>query len=274
MRVRRVIREFRRELKEDRIGDLAAMMTYFALFALFPMAIFVITIALLVVPQETLSEATSLATRAMPEQVGALISEQVTRMQQAAGGGIAIGSLAVALWGASRGAVSLARVLNDVFDVEETRPWWKIQLTGIAVTLGVGLLLVAAFGLLVAGPAAGHWLMDRFGLGGAFDVFWTIGRWVGAALLVTLIWALLYKFLPDTGAPLRVFTPGAAVGVLLWIGVSLLFALYVQNFGKYDNTYGALGAVMVFLTWLWLSNMAMIAGAEVDDAIHTDQDSF
>jgi membrane protein len=272
MRVRRVVREFRRELKEDRIGDLAAMMTYFALFALFPMAIFVITIALLVVAPETLSEATSLATRAMPEQVGALIREQVTRMQQAAGGGLAAGSLIVALWGASRGALSLARVLNDVFDLEETRPWWKIQLTGIAVTLGVGLLLVAALGLLVAGPAAGHWLMDRFGLGGAFDTFWTIGRWIGAALLLMLIWALLYRFLPDSRAPLRVFTPGAAVGVLLWIGVSLLFALYVQNFGKYDKTYGALGAVMVFLTWLWLSNMAMIAGAEVDDAIHADHD--
>ncbi|HLU67336.1 MAG TPA: YihY/virulence factor BrkB family protein [Kofleriaceae bacterium] len=272
MRAGRLVRAYKRELKEDRLGDLAAMMTYFALFALFPMAVFVITVALLVVPPEALAEATSLATRAMPEEAGAMIEAQVKRMQETAGGGLALGSLLLAMWGASRGAVSLGRVLNEVFGLEETRPWWKRQAIGIGVTLGVAVLLVAALGLLVAGPAVGHWLTDRFGLGAVFDTVWTLGRWVGAALLVMVIWALLYKLLPDTDAPLRVFTPGAIAGVLFWIGISLLFALYVRNFGNYDKTYGALGAVMVFLTWLWLSNLAMLAGAELDDVVRRGSD--
>jgi membrane protein len=85
------------------------------------------------------------------------------------------------------------------------------------------------------------------------------------------IWALLYKYLPNTQAPLRVFSPGAFVGVALWIGASLLFALYVGNFGSYEKTYGALGAVIVFLTWLYLSNMALLAGAEINDVLEADE---
>jgi membrane protein len=206
----------------------------------------------------------------MPEQASALIREQVTRMQQAAGGGIALGAAAVALWGASRGSVSLGRALNRVFDSEETRPWWKVQLIGVSMTLLVAALLITALGLLVVGPVVGSYLMNQFGLGGFFDVVWTIARWLGAALLVMLIWALLYRYLPDTEEPVRVFTPGAAVGVILWIGISLLFALWVSNFGDYDQTYGALGTVMVFLSWLWLSNIAMLAGAEINDVLRRE----
>lgn len=135
------------------------------------------------------------------------------------------------------------------------------------MTLGVAVLLVVALGLLAAGPAIGHVIADRFGLGAAFDVTWSVGRWVFAATLVMFVWAVLYKFLPCTDEPLRVFTPGATVGVLLWVIVSLLFALYVGNFGKYEATYGTLGAVIIFLNWLWISNLALLFGAEINDAL-------
>ena len=265
MSARTFARELRSQLRQDELGDVAAMLAYYGLFALFPMMMFVVTVGLLIVPTSALAEATSMATSTLPEQVGQLVLQQVARMQQAAGGGIALGSAALALWGASRGSVSLGRALNRVYGLNESRPWWRIQLTGILVTLAVAVLLVTALGLLVVGPAAGHWLVDRFGLGAVFDAVWTVGRWLVAALLVTLTWTLLYHFLPDRRERFRPVTAGAVVGVAGWIGCTLLFALYVQNFGSYDKTYGALGAVVIFMTWLWLSNLALLAGAEIDD---------
>lgn len=267
MKAKLFFRDLKQDLKEDSIGDIAAMMTYYAMFALFPMLVFVITLGLLVVPPQTIQDAMGMATKTLPGEAAGILTEQVGRMQAAARGGFAVGAALLALWGASRASVSLGRALNAVYGNREERPWWKIQITGILVTLGVAILLVIALGLLAAGPAVGHLLADRFGLGAAFDWAWGIGRWVFAALLVMFVWAVLYKFLPCTDQPLRIFTPGAMIGVALWVGVSLLFALYVGNFGKYEATYGTLGAVIVFLNWLWISNLALLFGAEINDVL-------
>jgi membrane protein len=271
MRAKAFFRELKREVSDDNLGDVAAMMTYYAMFAVFPMLVFVLTIALLVIPQEVIREGVGMVSGAMPAQAAAILERHVLNLQDSAAGGLAIGSALLALWGASRGAVSLGRALNNVHDKKETRPWWKIQLTGIAVTLGVAILMIVALGLLAVGPLLGSFLADRFGLGSVFDVSWTIGRWIGAAVLVMFVWAILYKFLPNTQAPLRVFTLGAFIGVALWVGASLLFGIYVSNFGKYEATYGALGTIIVFLTWLWISNMALLFGAEVNDVLERDE---
>ena len=103
------------------------------------------------------------------------------------------------------------------------------------------MLVVIALGLLLAAPFLGSIAADRLGLGSAFDVAWTIGRWIGAGLLVMVVWALVYRFLPDTDAPFRIFTPGALVGVALWLGISRLFGIYLDHFASYASIYGALG---------------------------------
>lgn len=262
------VRHLARALWEDRIGDLAAMLTYYAIFALFPMAIFVVTVALMLVPASAVLEAATLLTGAMPEQAGVLVLDQVGRMQEAAGGGIAIGSALLAIFGASRGAGALARALNEVHDLRETRPWWLVEVIGLAVTLAVAVLLVLAISLLVIGPALGGWAADQVGGGALFATLWSVGRWVGAALLMMIIWSLLYRFLPNTREPLRVFTPGAVAAVVVWIGISLLFELYVNRLGTFERTYGALGAVLIFLAWIWLSNIVMLGGAVVNDVLH------
>src|SRR5207249_2774346 len=105
------------------------------------------------------------------------------------------------------------------------------------------------------------------GLGEQFDLVWGIARWVGAGLLVMFVWAIIYRFLPDTDAPFRVFTPGAISGVLLWLAISGGFSVYLGHFNSYEKTYGTLGTAIVFLVWLWLSNIALLFGAEVDDVI-------
>ena len=119
------------------------------------------------------------------------------------------------------------RAQRDLRQEGDARRGFSGRLIAIGVTLGVAVLIVLALGLLVVGPYVGHLLADRFGLGDAFDIAWSIGRWVGAGLLVMFVWAVLYKFLANTDAPFRVFTPGAIVGVLAWLGISALFGVYL-----------------------------------------------
>jgi len=265
----RFVRHLFHELANDNIADIGAMMAYYAILALFPMLVFVVTLALLVLSDQTVLQGLSMATQAMPPATRDVVTTQVISLMKAAHTGFAVGGAALALWGASRGLSSLMGALNAMFNKEETRPWWKRQLIALGVTLGVAILVVIALGLLVVGPAAVHWLADKFGLGlgDAFDVGWNVGRWVGAGLLVMLVWAILYKFLPNTNAPFRIFTPGAITGVLLWLGISYGFGFYLGHFNNYTTTYGALGGAIVFLTWLWLSNIALLFGAEINDVL-------
>ncbi len=243
------------------------MLTYYAIFALFPFALFVVSMTLLVLPGGVLRDAIEMLARATPSQAAGMVREQANRLVDATSGGFAAAGAALALWGASRGALALGRALNRMHGVRETRPWWKVQLQGLAVTLGCSVLVLAALGLLVVGPWLGHLAADRFGLGDAFDTAWGIARWIGAALLMMLVWAVLLYFLPNLRRPFRWVTPGAIIAVILWLGVSRLFAVYVTNFGEYDKTYGTLGAVIVALTWLWITNLALLLGGEIDDAL-------
>jgi membrane protein len=256
-----------REWQTDRIDDVGAMLTYYAILALFPMLVFVVTLALLVLDEDTILQGVAMVTSAMPFSTRSLIAGRVQDFIDASHPGFAIGGAVLALWGASRGAVALSGALNAIFNKQETRSWVRRQLTAIAVTLAVALLIVIALALLVGGPIVGHWLVDRFGLGTAFDVAWNIGRWLGAGVLVMVVWATLYKFLPNTDAPFRIFTPGAIIGVVLWLGMSAGFGLYLGHFNSYEATYGALGTGIIFLTWLWLSNIALLLGAQINDVL-------
>lgn len=256
-----------KECLKDCIDDVGAMMAYYAVLALFPMMIFTVTIAVIVVDDQAILRATSMVTTALPGSTRQLVRDTVKSFIDSAGAGFAIGGALLALWGASRGVASCANALNTMFNKQETRSFLSRQVRAVAVTFGVALLVVVALAFLVIGPQVGHWAADRFGLGGAFDVVWNITRWVSAGLLVMLVFSILYKFLPNTDAPFRIFTPGAAVAVLLWLGISALFGLYLDNFGRYDKTYGTLGGAIAFLTWVWLSNVTFLFGAEFNDVL-------
>ncbi len=267
MSIARVLKETWNGYNKHRIGDLAAMLTYYAIFALFPFALALVTLTLLVLPGDVLDQGFKMVAFALPGDTSKIALDQLHRLEQAAGSGFAIVGFALAVWGASRGAVALQTALNQIHEVKETRPWWKVQLIAITVTLLVSILAIVALALLLVGPAVGHFLMDRFGLGTAFDVAYSVGRWVGAALLVMLVWACLYFFLPAVKRRFRWVTPGAIVGVLLWLAASRGFIFYTDHFGSYDKTYGTLGGVIIFLTWLWISCMTLLIGGEIDDAI-------
>src|SRR5690349_5673466 len=222
-KVRRFVVHLYRELLNDNITGIGAMMAYYAILSLFPMMVFIVTLALLVLPEETVLQGLAMATQAMPAAPSEVLTTQVTALMNSAHAGFAIGGAALALWGASRGASSLMGALNAMFNIRETRAWWRRQLIAIAVTLFVAVLVIVALALLVAGPAAGHWLAGRFGFSEQFDTVWELGRWAGAGLVVMVVWAVMYRFLANTSAPFRIFTPGAFVGVLLWLGISYAF---------------------------------------------------
>jgi membrane protein len=267
MQVKRFFKQLGAGLLADNVTDVGAMMAYYAVLALFPMLVFVLSISLLVIPDDTVRQGVAMAGAALPLSVREVLMSRVDALLEASNAGFAIFGAALALWGASRGAVSLMTALNGMYHKKETRSWIRRQAIAIALTVGVAVLIVLALGLLVIGPMVGHWMMDRFGLMNVFDTAWSIGRWVGAGLLVMFVWALVYKFLPNTDAPFRIFTPGAFAGVILWLGISYAFGLYLAHFNSFEATYGTLGGAIIFLTWLWLSNVALLFGAEVNDVV-------
>lgn len=267
MQVKPFFKQLGKELVKDGVTDVGAMMAYYAVLALFPMLVFVISIAMLVLDPDTVREGAHFALGAVPAAARDVIIDRVNALIDASRAGFAVAGAALALWGASRGAAALMTALNGIFDKQETRSWLLRQVIAIAVTLGVTVLIVVALGLLFIGPYVGHFVADRFGLGAAFDVVWGIARWIGAGLLVMIVWAILYKFLANTNLPFRIFTPGAIAGVLIWLAVSALFSLYLRHFGNYETTYGTLGGAIIFLTWLWMSNIAILFGAEVNDVL-------
>lgn len=267
MQVKRFFREVGHHFVEDGVQDLGAMMAYYAVLALFPMVVFVIALAMVVLPSSVIQEGVQMAGAAVPPAVRDPLVSRIDAFTHQHHGAYAIVGAALALWGARGGIASLMTVLNQMFHKKETRSWIRRQLTALAVTAGVGLLAVIALSLLTIGPVVGHWAVDRFGLGSYFDTAWGIGRWVGAGVLIMLVWAIIYKFLPNTDAPFRIFTPGAFIGVVLWLGVSYAFGVYLGHFNSYEATYGALGGAIIFLTWLWLSNIALLLGAEINDVL-------
>lgn len=258
------LRKLGHAASRDAIDDVSAMMAYYAVLALFPLLLCVVTLAVLVLPAHTIAGGARLALESAPSAARSLIGSQVDSLTRQAHAGFALGTVVFAVWGASRGASGLMVALNRLFGKVETRSWLHRQAIAIALTVALAVLLVIALGLLVVGPILGRVVANRLGLGNFFDIGWTVGRWVVAGLLVMVVWALAYRFLPDTDAPLRIFTPGAIVSVGLWLVISRLFGFYVDHFGSYMSIYGALGGAVIFLIWLWLSSMSLLLGAEIN----------
>jgi membrane protein len=267
VQIKRFARELARRFLDDHVLDLGAMLAYYAVLALFPMVVFVLAVAMLVVPRSVIDQAIAMAGEAVPAAVQEPLVARIDSFTRQAHGLYAVLGAAIALWGGRGGMVSLMGALDHVFHEHETRSWLHRQLVALLVTIGVAALVVLALALLVVGPIAGRWLDEHFGLGREFDVAWSVGRWIGAGLLVLVGLAILYKFLPDTKAPFRVFSAGTISAVSLWLLASWGFGLYLQHFNRFEATYGALGGAIIFLTWLWLTNIALLVGAEVDDVI-------
>ena len=157
--------------------------------------------------------------------------------------------------------------LNRAYDIDEGRPWWKVRLTAIGLTLALAFFFLVSFTLIVVGPTLAERLASMSGLGTAFEWSWKILQWPLAFLLVSTAIGLVYYYAPDAEQEWVWITPGAVIATLLWVLVSLGFKFYAANFADYNATYGAVGGVIVVMLWFYLSSLAILAGAELNAEI-------
>ena len=182
-------------------------------------------------------------------------------------GGILTFAFLFTIWSSSGAMTSIISTLNAAYDIEESRPWWKVRLTAIALTVGVALFILVSATLVIAGPELAEKAAEWLHMGSAFAWTWKILQWpVILALVITAV-ALVYYFAPDAEQYFVWITPGAVFATLLWIAASLGVRFYVANFGNYNETYGALAGVMILLLWFYISGLCILMGAEMNAEI-------
>lgn len=256
-----------REIVDDDVAGLAAQLSYYFFLALFPALLFLLALASFFPLSNMTDDVTvALGTLASP-QVLELIQDQMQRLANNEDGGLLTFGVAGALWSSSAALVSIVGALNRAYDIEEGRPWWKVRLTAIALTLGVALFVIVAFALVLAGPTVARRLGENTGWGAPFEWTWLILQWPVVFALIAIGIGFIYYFGPDADQDWAWITPGAVAATVLWILISLLFKLYVANFTDYEGTYGAVGGVIVVLLWFYVSGIAILAGAELNSEI-------
>jgi membrane protein len=259
--VRRTIAEFKGDFLQDR----AAALTYYGVQAIFPGILVLVSLLGLVGQSATQPLITNLA-KAAPASVQTILIHSVRRLQQghSAAGLLAIVGIALALWSTSSYVAAFMRAANAIYDVPEGRPAWKTLPLRVGVTLLLMVLLVvSAVIVVVTGGLARH-VGQVLGIGSAAVTAWDIAKWPVLLILVCLMVAVLYWAGPNARQGLRWIAPGAVVAVVIWLIASGLFALYVANFGHYDKVYGSIAGIIIFLIWLWISNIAILLGAELN----------
>jgi len=261
--IARVLIRAVQEFSEDAMSIYAAALAYRALFALFPFLIFMVAlVAFLDVPQ-LFTWMQDQAALVVPPEGMDQVNRVIAELRNPRGGLLSIGIL-LALWSAASGVMSAMEALNVAYDVPERRPIWKRIPLAVFFTLGIAVLMLTAAGLMVLGPEAAEWAAARLGLEEVFVTIWSWVRWPVATLLLMLVVSLVYYAGPNVRARFRFITPGAILAVLIWIGASLGFGYYVQNFGNYGATYGSLGAIVILLFYFYLSAAVLLFGAEVN----------
>jgi membrane protein len=265
-----ITRKTVREFLDDQCADLAAALTYFAVLALFPASIAILSLVGLV-GQAPSTVDTLLQILRDVGASGAADSLEPTLSELSntpnAGLGLLV-SLAVALWFASGYVNAFGRGMNRIYEIDEGRPIWKLRPAMLMVTLiTVILTALVALGLVLTGPAA-RAVGDAIGIGSKAVMVWNIAKWPVLLAIVVLIVALLYYATPNVKQPkFRWISIGAVVAILVWVIASAAFGFYVANFSSYNKTYGSLAGVVVFLLWLWITNLALLFGAELDAEI-------
>ncbi|WP_245650649.1 YihY/virulence factor BrkB family protein [Nocardia harenae] len=263
--LKRVIGEFQR----DNVTDWAAALTYYSVLSVFP-AIIVLTALLGSLGPTATAELIDTIRELGPGSGTDLLVNAVNELQgsQSAAGPLALIGVATALWTASGYIGAFIRAANAIYEVEEGRPIWKTVPVRLGLTAAmVALLGIVALGVVATGSVAdkvGRWL----GIGSAAVTAWDIAKWPVLAILMSLAIALLYWAAPNAKQPgFTWITPGSVLAVLVWIVASAGFTLYVANFGSYNKVYGSLAGAVIFLVWLWITNIAVLLGAEFNAEI-------
>ncbi len=263
---KRAIREF----GHDQCTDQAAALTYYSVLAIFPALVAIVSLLGVFGQGEKTVDTILELVRSMGQSSAAQLLEDPIRQMvsaQGAGVGVAFGLLG-ALWSASGYVGAFGRAMNRIYEIDEGRPAWKLRPVQLLITLisvlMVSLVLVA---LIVSGPVA-EAAGQSLGMGSSAVTIWNVAKWPVVLAVVIVIVAMLYYSTPNVRQPkMRWMSVGAAIAIAVWLLASVAFGFYVANFGSYNKTYGSLAGVVIFLLWLWLTNLALLFGAEVDSEL-------
>ena len=255
-----------REINADNCFGLAAQLAFYFALALFPALIFLVALASYF-PRTVMDDVLSALTPVAPTEVVLLIRTQLDAILAAEQGGLLTLGVLGAVWSSSGALTAIIDALNRAYDIEESRPWWKVRLIAMLLTMGLALFVLVAFTLVIAGPEIAGGIAGWFGLSQVFTLVWTVVQWPIVFALVTFAVALTFYFAPDAEQDWVYLTPGSLTATLLWVLASIGFRVYVQNFADYNATYGALGGAIVLLLWLYVSGLVLLVGGELNAEI-------
>ncbi len=268
-----VLKRTVKEFKADNLTDLAAALTYYGVLAIFPMIIVIVSVLGLIGHSATQPLIDNLG-KVAPGPAKEILTGAINNVQSGRGtsGVLVIVGLLGALWSASGYISAFMRASNAVWDVEEGRPIWKTVPIRLGVTLvTVILLTVSAMAVILTGGLARQ-AGNLVGLGSSAVTVFDIAKWPVMLLIVSVILAILYYMGPNVRQPgVRWVSPGSVLAVLAWLTASAAFAFYVANFSSYNKTYGALGGVIAFLVWLWITNVVILLGAELNAELERER---
>src|SRR5215210_3305404 len=261
------------EVMDDDVLGCSAQLSYYFLLALFPALLFLTSLLGYLAGEDSQLRQglfNSLAA-VLPGDASQLIAKTVTDVTQSSGGGKLSFGILAPLWAASNGMGAISESLNAAYDLKESRPWWKVRLTAIGLTLALTLLIVSALVLVLYGHDIADAVSFKLGLGSAFATAWKVLQWPLVLIFVLLAFALIYYFGPDAHRQdWKWVTPGAVVGVVLWLLVSFAFKTYLSFFNSYSATYGSLGAVIILMLWFYFTGTAILVGGEINSEIENE----
>lgn len=260
---------FQRTFKEsfdDNCLGLSAQLAYYFFLSVFP-ALLVVVALTSVFPRDLLDSILGWFASFTPPDALQIVNNQIQLIMKSGHGGLLTFGVLGALWSSSAAMNAAIDTLNRAYGIHEARPWWKVQLLAIVLTIIVSVFVLIAFTLVIAGPQIADKIASRHGLGPAFEWTWKIAQWPVIFVIIVHGFGLVYYFAPDAEQRWRWILPGALLGTALWLIISLGFRLYVMHFGEYNRTYGALGGVIVTLLWFYLSGFVLLLGAEFNSEI-------
>ena len=267
MRVTTLIKRVWHEINEDYVWCYAAQLAYYFLFSLFPFFIFLAALLAYIPIPNLMDQIMALLGQFLPGAVLDMVKDNVIELVTQPRGGLLSLGIVLALWTAASAMAAMTDSLNRAYGVKEGRPFWRVRVVAVLLTIGLAALMLSSMVLLIFGSELGSLIAWKIGLGTAFDAAWLVLRWPIIVFLMMFGAALIYYFAPDVEQEWRWITPGAVFAVLAWIVMSLIFAWYVDNFGNYSVTYGSIGAVIILLTWMYFTGFFLLVGGEINAEI-------
>ena len=256
------------ESLQDEVLGRAAQLSYYILLALFPMLLVLTALMGLFSVENYMPELMSYLRQVLPNDALSMVERFLKQVAEGSGTNIlSLGGLG-ALWASSSGMTAIMDALNVVYGVKtDSRPFWRVRLTAIVLTIGLAGFVILSLTLVLYGPSIGAWIADLVGLGRVFIVAWNLLQWPVVVCIMLLVVGAIYYVCPDIHQDWRWVSPGSAFAVAMWLVVSLAFKLYVDNYGDYNKVYGSIAGVIVLMLWLYWSGMVLLVGGEVNAEI-------